>query len=85
MLTAKMQPAIGNEYKSNWELKVTIINIRNIEAKRNILISYTNEVTGKNESALVSERQLAKWYPYFVGVNESIAKTALQLGMVRND
>ena len=72
-------PAIGNEYESRWGLKVTIINIRKTPAKRNILISYTNKITYKNELSLVSERQLSRWYPFFIGVNQTIKINAEHL------
>ena len=62
---------IGNVYRSRWELEVTVINIRDNGSKRNILIAYNS-----GELALVSERELAKRYPYLHRQIESVKLTA---------
>ena len=72
---------IGNEYRSSWYLVATVINIRKTVGKRNILISYTNQETNKSECDLLSPAELRRRFPYFVGINESVAINAEHLGL----
>jgi len=68
-----MNITTGNQYQSRWGLVVTVLNVRDITAKRNILLGYTDPTTDKSHTLLLSAKELQRRYPYHVGVLASIA------------
>lgn len=70
---------IGDQFTSRWGLQVTIINIRDTTAKRNILIGYNDGVTGASRTELVSERELGRRYPFHTGHLASLAYAAARM------
>jgi hypothetical protein len=66
--------SLGQQYQSRAGLVVTVIGVRQVaRGRRNILVGYTNAVTERSESTLLSETELCRRYPFLIGTLQSIA------------